>query len=59
MYKPAQFYWIVDSFGGWDALRITHFMAVPSTLILGWIHSQLGRKVGGDRLLDSMFWSNN
>ncbi len=56
MYKPAQFYWIVDSFGGWDALRITHFMAVPITLILGGIHSQLGRKVGGDRLLDSMFW---
>jgi thiosulfate reductase cytochrome b subunit len=56
MYKPAQFYWIVDSFGGWEALRITHFMAVPITLILAGLHSQLGRKVGGDRLLDSMFW---
>ncbi len=56
MYKPAQFYWIVDSFGGWEALRITHFMAVPITIILAAIHSQLGRKVGGDRLLDSMFW---
>ncbi len=56
MYKPAQFYWIVDSFGGWEALRITHFMAVPITIILAAIHSQLGRKAGGDRLLDSMFW---
>lgn len=56
MYKPAQFYWIVDSFGGWEALRITHFMAVPITIILAAIHSQLGRQVGGDRLLDSMFW---
>ena len=56
MYKPAQFYWIVDSFGGWEALRITHFMAVPLTLTLAGLHSQLGRKVGGDRLLDSMFW---
>ena len=56
MYKPAQFYWIVDSFGSWDALRITHFMAVPITIILAAIHSQLGRQVGGDRLLDSMFW---
>ncbi|NUN65388.1 cytochrome b/b6 domain-containing protein [Pseudanabaena biceps] len=58
MYKPAQFYWIVDSLGGWDALRITHFMTVPLTLILAGIHSQLGRKVGGDRLLDSMFWTD-
>jgi thiosulfate reductase cytochrome b subunit len=56
MYKPAQFYWIVDSFGGWDALRITHFMIVPIAIALGAIHSQLGRKAGGDRLLDSMFW---
>jgi thiosulfate reductase cytochrome b subunit len=58
MYKPAQFYWIVDSFGGWDALRITHFMIVPITIILGAIHSHLGRKVGGDRLLNSMFWKD-
>ncbi|MDX2254583.1 MAG: cytochrome b/b6 domain-containing protein [Pseudanabaenaceae cyanobacterium bins.39] len=56
MYKPAQFAVIVDSFGGWDAIRITHFMAVPLTLILAGIHSQLGRKVGGDRLVDAMFW---
>jgi len=59
MYKPAQFYWIVDSFGGWDALRITHFMTVPITIALATIHSQLGRKVGGDRLTDSMFWTDS
>ncbi|MBD2149087.1 cytochrome b/b6 domain-containing protein [Pseudanabaena sp. FACHB-1277] len=58
MYKPAQFYWIVDSFGGWDALRITHFLIVPIAISLAALHSQLGRKVGGDSLLDSMFWKN-
>jgi thiosulfate reductase cytochrome b subunit len=58
MYKPAQFHGIVESFGGWDAIRITHFMAVPLTIIIAGIHAQLGRKVGGDRLVDAMFWDS-
>ncbi|NHC37764.1 cytochrome b/b6 domain-containing protein [Scytonema millei] len=56
MYKPAQFSWIVDCFGDWQALRIVHFTTVPIVIIFATIHALLGRKVGGDRLLESMFW---
>jgi thiosulfate reductase cytochrome b subunit len=56
MYKPAQFYWIVDLFGDWQALRIVHFISVPIVVIFSLIHSLLGLKVGGSRLIDSMFW---
>ncbi|MEE3718872.1 cytochrome b/b6 domain-containing protein [Tumidithrix elongata RA019] len=56
MYKPAQFYWIAEFFGGWEALRIMHFITVPIAILFAILHSQLGRKVGGDRLTDSMFW---
>lgn len=56
MYKPAQFYWIVDFFGSWQALRIVHFTSVPIVVIFAIIHSLLGLKVGGSRLIESMFW---
>ncbi len=56
MYKPAQFYWIVDCFGDWQALRIVHFTTVPIVIIFAIIHSLLGLKVGGSRLQESMFW---
>jgi thiosulfate reductase cytochrome b subunit len=56
MYKPAQFYWIVDFFGSWQALRIVHFVSVPTVIIFALFHSFLGLKVGGSRLLESMFW---
>jgi thiosulfate reductase cytochrome b subunit len=56
MYKPAQFYWIVDAFGGWEALRIVHFMTVPTVIGFAIAHSVLALKVGGTRLLESMFW---
>lgn len=56
MYKPAQFYWIVDMFGDWQALRIVHFISVPTVVIFAIAHSWLGLKVGGSRLLESMFW---
>ena len=56
MYKPAQFYWIVDLFGNWQALRVVHFISVPIVIVFSFIHSFLGLKVGGSRLLDSMFW---
>jgi thiosulfate reductase cytochrome b subunit len=56
MYKPAQFHGIVELFGSWQALRIVHFISVPTVIIFAIIHSLLGLKVGGSRLLESMFW---
>ncbi|AFZ57297.1 cytochrome b/b6 domain-containing protein [Anabaena cylindrica FACHB-243] len=56
MYKPAQFPWIVDSFGDWQALRIVHFASVPLVVIFVIIHWVLGRKAGGEKLTESMFW---
>ncbi|EAW44601.1 cytochrome b/b6 domain-containing protein [Nodularia spumigena CS-584] len=56
MYKPAQFPWIVDMFGDWQALRIVHFSSVPMVVIFTVLHSLLGRKAGGSQLTESMFW---
>ena len=56
MYKPAQFPWIVEMFGDWQALRIVHFSSVPTVLGFAIAHSFLALKVGGSRLIDSMFW---
>ncbi|MBV9389605.1 MAG: cytochrome b/b6 domain-containing protein [Chroococcidiopsidaceae cyanobacterium CP_BM_ER_R8_30] len=56
MYKPAQFHWIVDIFGSWQALRIVHFITVPTVIIFAVIHSLLSLKVGGSCLIESMFW---
>jgi thiosulfate reductase cytochrome b subunit len=56
MYKPAQFPWIVDMFGDWQALRIVHFASVPLVIIFVVIHWLLGRKAGGEELTESMFW---
>lgn len=56
MYKPAQFHWIVELFGSWQALRIIHFISVPTVIIFAMVHSLLALKVGGSRLINSMFW---
>lgn len=56
MYKPAQFHWIVDFFGDWFAIRVTHFLTVPIVISFAIAHSLLAFKAGGDRLIDSMFW---
>lgn len=56
MYKPAQFPWIVDMFGDWQALRVVHFSSVPIVVLFAIAHSWLGLKAGGSRLLESMFW---
>jgi thiosulfate reductase cytochrome b subunit len=56
MYKPAQFSWIVNCFGSWQALRVVHFTTVPIVVIFSLTHFLLGRRVGGDRLIESMFW---
>jgi thiosulfate reductase cytochrome b subunit len=55
MYKPAQLHWIVEMFGDWQALRIVHFIAVPIFVIFSIVHSLLALKVGGSRLVESMF----
>ncbi|MBW4631089.1 MAG: cytochrome b/b6 domain-containing protein [Iphinoe sp. HA4291-MV1] len=56
MYKPAQFPWIVDMFGSWQALRIVHFSSVPIVILFVVIHFLLGRQAGGEELTESMFW---
>ncbi|WP_017318842.1 cytochrome b/b6 domain-containing protein [Mastigocladopsis repens] len=56
MYKPAQFPWIVDMFGSWQALRIVHFSSVPILILFVMAHFLLGRKAGGEELTESMFW---
>lgn len=56
MYKPAQFPWIVEMFGSWQALRVMHFSSVPIVVLFAIAHSWLGLKAGGSRLLESMFW---
>ncbi|MBA3921876.1 MAG: cytochrome b/b6 domain-containing protein, partial [Nostocaceae cyanobacterium] len=56
MYKPAQFSWIVDLFGSWQALRIVHFATVPIVIGFVILHSRLAKSAGGDELTDSMFW---
>lgn len=56
MYKPVQFHWIVGLFGSWQALRVVHFISVPTILIFSFAHPLLGLRVGGKRLTRSMFW---
>ena len=56
MYKPAQFPWIVEMFGDWQALRIVHFSSVPMVIVFTIVHSLLGKKAGGSKLTESMFW---
>lgn len=56
MYKPAQFPSIVEFFGSWQALRVVHFLSVPIFLSFAVVHSWLGLKVGGSRLIKSMFF---
>jgi thiosulfate reductase cytochrome b subunit len=56
MYKPAQFPWILDMFGSWQALRIVHFSSVPMVILFALIHYRLGRQAGGSQLTESMFY---
>ncbi len=59
MYKPAQFPWIVDTFGSWQALRIVHFCSVPLVILFVLLHAWLGKKAGGQELTDSMLWKGS
>lgn len=55
MYKPAQFAWLSGLFGNWQILRTVHFITIPIVVLFTLLHSVLALKVGGIRLVNSMF----
>jgi len=55
MYKPAQLHWLAGLFGSWQTLRVVHFITVPIVVAFAIAHVVLVRKIGGDRLIESMF----
>jgi thiosulfate reductase cytochrome b subunit len=55
MYKPVQFAWISGLFGSWQNLRIAHFLTIPIVLIFAIAHIFLSFKVGGFKMIRSMF----
>lgn len=55
MYKPVQLGWLADLFGNWQTLRTVHFLTVPIALSFTIAHVLMGLKVGGIRIIRSMF----
>jgi thiosulfate reductase cytochrome b subunit len=55
MYKPAQLNWLSGLFGSWQTLRTVHFITVPIVVLFAIAHFSLVRKIGGERLIKSMF----
>jgi thiosulfate reductase cytochrome b subunit len=55
MYKPAQLAWLSGLFGSWQTLRTIHFITVPVVVVFTIVHSIMALKVGGLRLVQSMF----
>lgn len=55
MYKPAQFAWISGLFGTWQNLRIVHFLTIPIVIIFSFTHIFLSFRVGGLKMIRSMF----
>jgi thiosulfate reductase cytochrome b subunit len=55
MYKPAQFALVSSLFGSWQNLRIAHFLTVPIVLIFAIAHIFLSFRVGGLKMIRSMF----
>lgn len=63
MVKPAQFWWLsgLFSFGeafgasSWQTLRISHLATIPAIALLMLAHVVLSWRIGGLRLLRSMF----
>ena len=55
MYKPAQLHWLAALFGTWQTLRIVHFLTVPVVFLFAIVHALLALKVGGGRLVTSIF----
>jgi thiosulfate reductase cytochrome b subunit len=56
LYKPVQFDWLANATGSWQNLRVIHFVSVPLVVVFTIAHSILGIKVGGWRLVRSIFW---
>jgi thiosulfate reductase cytochrome b subunit len=55
MYKPVQLAWLANLFGSWQTLRTIHFLTVPLASLFIIAHVLMGIKVGGMRILRSMF----
>ena len=55
MYKPAQFAWFSGLFGSWQNLRIAHFLTIPLVVIFAIAHIFLSFRVGGLKMIRSMF----
>lgn len=55
MYKPAQLAPLAALFGNWQILRTVHFITVPIVALFVIAHSLYALKVGGFRLVQSMF----
>ena len=55
MYKPVQFAWVSGLFVNWQNLRVAHFLTVPIVLIFMIVHIFLSFKVGGLKMIRSMF----
>jgi thiosulfate reductase cytochrome b subunit len=56
MYKPVQLAWLAGLFGDWQTLRTIHFLTVPISSLFLLAHVLMGLKVGGMRILRSMFF---
>jgi thiosulfate reductase cytochrome b subunit len=55
LYKPAQLHWLAALFGHWQTLRTVHFITVPVVFLFAIVHTLLALKVGGGRLVTSIF----
>jgi thiosulfate reductase cytochrome b subunit len=55
MYKPVQLAWLSGLFINWQTLRTVHFMTVPIASVFVIVHVLMGLKVGGMRIIRSMF----
>jgi thiosulfate reductase cytochrome b subunit len=55
MYKPVQLAWLANLFGSWQTLRTIHFITVPVSLLFMLTHVLMGLKVGGIKMIRSMF----
>jgi thiosulfate reductase cytochrome b subunit len=55
MYKPVQLAWLAGLFGSWQTLRTIHFITVPVSLLFMVAHVLMGLKIGGIRMIRSMF----